>query len=300
MRCAAIWRRGYRGVAAGRVHLRPRRIRGAHRLAADPDERDLGSAGAAVLCARGARASAPRAARRCAERRWGWRSLAGITWCRRSRRCWWARCGWCMSRAGWRQSRAVGARRDLRRGVAAGERGAGAAGHRVRQAIAALGGCAGTAALGTAGALRRARAILAGWPSVGGIVLPGISLHANPHVGFVAVLLALAAIWYRRRDARGALVRAGGARRSAAGAGQGLPAVLADLPLCTDGGEGARAGDGDRALSGGNRGAGGARPGRRCRRRCGWAPGARALPGRSGLRRAAPGALRPAADRMPR
>jgi hypothetical protein len=40
-----------------------------------------------------------------------------------------------------------------------------------------------------------------GWPSVGGIVLPGISLHANPHVGFVAVLLALTALWYRRRDA---------------------------------------------------------------------------------------------------
>jgi hypothetical protein len=41
-----------------------------------------------------------------------------------------------------------------------------------------------------------------GWPSVAGIVLPGISLHANPHVGFVAVALALAALWYRRRDAR--------------------------------------------------------------------------------------------------
>src|ERR1035437_4028421 len=39
-----------------------------------------------------------------------------------------------------------------------------------------------------------------GWPSVGGIVLPGISLHANPHVGFVAVVLALAALWYRRRQ----------------------------------------------------------------------------------------------------
>ena len=39
-----------------------------------------------------------------------------------------------------------------------------------------------------------------GWPSVGGIVLPGISLHANPHVGFVAVGLALVALWYRRRD----------------------------------------------------------------------------------------------------
>lgn len=41
-----------------------------------------------------------------------------------------------------------------------------------------------------------------GWPSVGGIVLPGISLHANPHVGFVAVALALAALWYRRREPR--------------------------------------------------------------------------------------------------
>src|ERR1039458_5773667 len=39
-----------------------------------------------------------------------------------------------------------------------------------------------------------------GWPSVGGIVLPGISLHANPHVGFVAVALALAALWYRWRE----------------------------------------------------------------------------------------------------
>ncbi|MEO8593271.1 MAG: hypothetical protein ABI759_08115 [Candidatus Solibacter sp.] len=41
-----------------------------------------------------------------------------------------------------------------------------------------------------------------GWPSVAGIVLPGISLHANPHVGFVAVGLALAALWRRRRDAQ--------------------------------------------------------------------------------------------------
>ncbi len=41
-----------------------------------------------------------------------------------------------------------------------------------------------------------------GWPSVGGIVLPGISLHANPHVGFIAVALALGALWYRRREAR--------------------------------------------------------------------------------------------------
>ena len=41
-----------------------------------------------------------------------------------------------------------------------------------------------------------------GWPSVGGIVLPGISLHANPHVGFTAVALALGALWYRRCEAR--------------------------------------------------------------------------------------------------
>src|SRR4051794_5508443 len=41
-----------------------------------------------------------------------------------------------------------------------------------------------------------------GWPSVAGIVLPGISLHANPHVGFVAVLLACVALWRRRGDAR--------------------------------------------------------------------------------------------------
>src|SRR4051794_12301766 len=42
-----------------------------------------------------------------------------------------------------------------------------------------------------------------GWPSVAGIVLPGISLHANPHVGFVAVLLAGVALWRSRGDARG-------------------------------------------------------------------------------------------------
>ncbi len=41
-----------------------------------------------------------------------------------------------------------------------------------------------------------------GWPSVAGIVLPGISLHANPHVGFAAVLLALVVVWRRRGDAR--------------------------------------------------------------------------------------------------
>ena len=33
-----------------------------------------------------------------------------------------------------------------------------------------------------------------GWPSVAGIVVPGISLHANPHVGFVAVVLAVVAL----------------------------------------------------------------------------------------------------------
>jgi hypothetical protein len=41
-----------------------------------------------------------------------------------------------------------------------------------------------------------------GWPSVAGIVLPGISLHANPHVGFVAVALAMLALWRRRREPR--------------------------------------------------------------------------------------------------
>jgi hypothetical protein len=41
-----------------------------------------------------------------------------------------------------------------------------------------------------------------GLPSVAGIVVPGISLHANPHVGSAAVLLALAVLWRRRSDAR--------------------------------------------------------------------------------------------------
>ena len=41
-----------------------------------------------------------------------------------------------------------------------------------------------------------------GWPSVAGIVWPGISLLANPHVGIVAVALALAALWRLRRDTR--------------------------------------------------------------------------------------------------
>ncbi|HTS61058.1 MAG TPA: hypothetical protein VMH28_03485 [Candidatus Acidoferrales bacterium] len=38
-----------------------------------------------------------------------------------------------------------------------------------------------------------------GWPSVAGIVMPGISLHANPHLGFVAAGLALFAVWRLRR-----------------------------------------------------------------------------------------------------
>ena len=41
-----------------------------------------------------------------------------------------------------------------------------------------------------------------GWKSVAGIVLPGISVHANPHVGFAAVALALVVLWRRRRDTR--------------------------------------------------------------------------------------------------
>jgi hypothetical protein len=39
-----------------------------------------------------------------------------------------------------------------------------------------------------------------GWPSVAGILIPGISLHANPYVGVVAVALALTALWRRRRE----------------------------------------------------------------------------------------------------
>jgi hypothetical protein len=38
------------------------------------------------------------------------------------------------------------------------------------------------------------------WSTVPGIVLPGISLHVNPHVGFVALGLALAAFWWGRRE----------------------------------------------------------------------------------------------------
>jgi hypothetical protein len=38
-----------------------------------------------------------------------------------------------------------------------------------------------------------------GWPSVAGIVVPGISEHANPYVGVVAVGLALLAIWRREK-----------------------------------------------------------------------------------------------------
>ena len=38
-----------------------------------------------------------------------------------------------------------------------------------------------------------------GWPSVAGIVIPGISLHANPYIGIAGVGLAAAAVW-RRKD----------------------------------------------------------------------------------------------------
>ena len=38
------------------------------------------------------------------------------------------------------------------------------------------------------------------WSTVPGIVWPGISLHVNPHVGFAALGLALAAVWWRRRE----------------------------------------------------------------------------------------------------
>jgi hypothetical protein len=39
------------------------------------------------------------------------------------------------------------------------------------------------------------------WSIAPGIVLPGIALHVNPHVGFVALAFALAAVWWRRKDA---------------------------------------------------------------------------------------------------
>jgi hypothetical protein len=38
-----------------------------------------------------------------------------------------------------------------------------------------------------------------GWPSVAGIVVPGISEHANPYLGMVAIALAALSIWNRRR-----------------------------------------------------------------------------------------------------
>ena len=38
-----------------------------------------------------------------------------------------------------------------------------------------------------------------GWKSVAGIVVPGISLHANPHAGIVAVALAAVALWRMRK-----------------------------------------------------------------------------------------------------
>ncbi len=63
-----------------------------------------------------------------------------------------------------------------------------------------LGRRAGAAALGRTRPLRGARPVLPAVGTVPGIVLPGISLHANPHVGFTALVLALAVIWRRRRD----------------------------------------------------------------------------------------------------
>ena len=39
-----------------------------------------------------------------------------------------------------------------------------------------------------------------GWPSVAGMIIPGISLHANPYVGLVAMGLAMAAIYRRWKE----------------------------------------------------------------------------------------------------
>jgi hypothetical protein len=39
-----------------------------------------------------------------------------------------------------------------------------------------------------------------GWKSVWGMIAPGISVHANPHVGAAAMVLALAAVWLGRRE----------------------------------------------------------------------------------------------------
>jgi hypothetical protein len=38
-----------------------------------------------------------------------------------------------------------------------------------------------------------------GWPSVAGIVVPGISDQANPYLGVVAIALAILALWHRRK-----------------------------------------------------------------------------------------------------
>jgi hypothetical protein len=59
------------------------------------------------------------------------------------------------------------------------------------------------------------------WWTVPGIVVPGISLHANPHVGLAALLLAVAAIWLGRMEGmvRWFAAIAGGGLLLALGAG---------------------------------------------------------------------------------
>ena len=133
-----------------------------------------------------------------------------------------------------------------------------------------------------------------GWPSVGGIVLPGISLHANPHVGFVAVVLALVALWYRRRDALVrwfGLVALGGLLLAL---GKDFPPywlIYRFVPMVEKAREPAmaivlcQAGIAVLAALG---------AGVVSEARVGRHPGARALPRRGGLRCAAPGAIRPA------
>src|ERR1019366_7323692 len=142
---------------------------------------------------------------------------------------------------------ALGPRRDLRRRVAAGVRSTGAAGPRVRQTIAALGGRARTAALGPTRALRRARAVLArlalGWRNRAAGDLAACQSARGLGGGGAGVGGPLVPA----APAPRALVCFCGARRAAAGAWQGLPSVLADLPVCAHGGKGARTGDGDRA-----------------------------------------------------
>ena len=142
-------------IDPGRIRLRACRIRGAYRLAADSHELDLGSPRAPVLPADRARPCSCR--KRRALRR---RTRHGIPQ-RTSRRAHVHRGAARSPLAGIRRggegspnaplARAL--HRSLRHRLAPCVRRSGAAGHRVRQAIAAMGRCSRTPPLGTARAL---------------------------------------------------------------------------------------------------------------------------------------------------